>query len=335
MESRNSFKNLFKADWVPNLTEKLTIFLEQEEQRIQHAASQFGRPQSEVYKQLSPSFPESQSSPGMRELEEKNRLLFEEVEQFRNQYASLEKNNQALIEAFNSHLMESQNKWFAITKELTQNARSLIEMIIKDGSNTVKDRKFQKIRKRTEKFEKMVKKEIEDLMNQSQDLSVFDKPSVNEVSVSASVTPNVSQRNLTTFVCIDEYTATNYSLLMRDLQQMKDVDKVRVLQGFSWRVIKAKNKWLRRQTIVGLVLNDVLGIMSGDVQSFLFDAHLQEYTVKLFLYISEDSYGSRVLFRNGGLYKEVLDLVEKTNTAQQYESLKALLEIIQNIWHNR
>ena len=140
-------------------------------------------------------------------------------------------------------------------------------------------------------------------MNQSQDLSVFDKPSVNEVSVSASVTPNVSQRNMTTFVFIDEYTATNYSLLMQDIHRMKDQDKIKILQGFSWRIIKAKNKWLRRQTIVGLVLNDVLGIMSGDVQSFLFDSRLQEYTVKLFLYISEDSYGSRVLFRNGGLYK--------------------------------
>ena len=47
-------------------------------------------------------------------------------------------------------------------------------------------------------------------MNQSQDLSVFDKPSNNEVSYSASATPNVSQRNIKTFVTIDEFAPTNY-----------------------------------------------------------------------------------------------------------------------------
>jgi len=52
-------------------------------------------------------------------------------------------------------------------------------------------------------------------------------------------------------------------------------DKVRVLQGFSWRIIKAKNKWVRRQTIVGLIVNDVLGLMSGDVQLLLSGEELQ------------------------------------------------------------
>lgn len=80
-------------------------------------------------------------------------------------------------------------------------------------------------------------------------------------------------------------------------------DKIRVLQGFSWRIIKAKNKWIRRQTIVGLIVNDVLGLMSGDVQTLLFSGELQEYTIKLFLYMSEDRYGNLVLFRNGNLYR--------------------------------
>lgn len=61
----------------------------------------------------------------------------------------------------------------------------------------------------------MVRKELDELMNQSQDLSIFDKPSVNEISQSASFTPNISQRNVTTFVSIDEFVPTNYVLLMR------------------------------------------------------------------------------------------------------------------------
>ena len=75
--------------------------------------------------------------------------------------------------------MESQSKWFQITRELTNNSRTLIELISRSNSTLINDRKYQRIKKRTEKFEKIVKKELDELLNQSQDLSVFDKPSVN------------------------------------------------------------------------------------------------------------------------------------------------------------
>ena len=138
-------------------------------------------------------------------------------------------------------------------------------------------------------------------MNQSQDLSVFDKPSNNDASY--TVTPNISQRNITTFVTIDEFVATNYVNLIKDFKKMTALQKVAVLQGLSWRIIKAKNKWVRRQTIIGLIVNDVLGLVNGDIQMLLFNPELMMHVVKLFLFISEDSYGRRVLFRNGGLYK--------------------------------
>ena len=141
------------------------------------------------------------------------------------------------------------------------------------------------------------------MLNNSQDLSVFDKPSNNEVSYSASVTPNVSQRNITTYVTLDEFVPTNYQELIRDFKKMNDSQKIGILQGLSWRIIKSKNKVIRRQTIIGLIVNDVLGLVNGDVQVLLFNPTLMSYVLKLFLYISEDSYGRKVLFRNSGLYK--------------------------------
>jgi hypothetical protein len=75
-------------------------------------------------------------------------------------------------------------------------------MIARSNSNLIHDRRYQRIKKRTEKFEKMTKKDVDELLNQSQDLSVFDKPSNNDASYSASVTPNLSQRNLTTYVTL-------------------------------------------------------------------------------------------------------------------------------------
>jgi hypothetical protein len=45
--------------------------------------------------------------------------------------------------------MESHNKWLQITKELTNNSRILIELIVKSESNLINHRRFQRIKKRT------------------------------------------------------------------------------------------------------------------------------------------------------------------------------------------
>ena len=271
----------------------------------------------------------------IKTVEEKNKKLFEEVQSFRARYHQLEKNNQALIESFNNHMMESQHKWFQITRELTNNSKTLIDLISKNNSNLIHDRRYQRIKKRTEKFEKVVKKELDQLLNQSQDMSVFDKPSNNEVSYSASVTPNLSQRNLTTYVTIDEFVPINYVALIRDFKKMSDNQKIQVLQGLSWRIIKSKNKEIRRQTIIGLIVNDVLGLVNGDIQILLFNKNLMIHVVRLFLLISEDSYGRKVLFRNGGLYKQLIDLIPETLSHKYYLCLEIVLETLLNIWHNR
>lgn len=63
-----------------------------------------------------------------------------------------------MIESYNVHLMESQNKWFQITRELTANSRTLIELIAKGNSPLINDRRYQRVKRRTEKFERMVRK---------------------------------------------------------------------------------------------------------------------------------------------------------------------------------
>lgn len=54
--------------------------------------------------------------------------------------------------------MESQHKWFQITRELTNNSKTLVDLISKSNSNLIYDRRYQRVKKRTEKFEKFVKK---------------------------------------------------------------------------------------------------------------------------------------------------------------------------------
>ena len=124
---------------------------------------------------------------------------------------------------------------------------------------------------------------------------------------------------------MDEFVPTNYEDLIRDFKKMADTQKISVLQGLSWRIIKSKNKWVRRQTIIGLIVNDVLGLVNGDIQILLFNKNLMSHVLKLFLYISEDSYGRKVLFRNSGLYKELIDLIPETLKIQNYVCLDIIL----------
>ena len=84
-----------------------------------------------------------------------------------------------MIEGFHANMVESQSKWFQIIKELVNCSKGLIHMLISSESAYLTDRKFIKIKKRIEKYDKFVSKRLDDLINQSQDISIFDKPSIN------------------------------------------------------------------------------------------------------------------------------------------------------------
>lgn len=56
----------------------------------------------------------------------------------------------------------------------------------------------------------------------------------------------------------------NYAGIMQDLKRGLLAQKKEILQGLTWRIIKSKSKTVRKQNIVGLFLNDTLGILTGD-----------------------------------------------------------------------
>ena len=65
----------------------------------------------------------------VREMEQINRRLFEEVKEFKEKYQYLEESHKTMIDGFHSHMMESQSKWFQIVKELVSCSKSLIFML--------------------------------------------------------------------------------------------------------------------------------------------------------------------------------------------------------------
>jgi hypothetical protein len=82
------------------------------------------------------------------------------------------------VELSSNTLMETQNKWFHITKDLVNCSKSLIQLA-SQNSRVTSERKFLNIKKKIDKYDKFVNKRIEDMITQSQDISIFDRPSIN------------------------------------------------------------------------------------------------------------------------------------------------------------
>lgn len=87
-------------------------------------------------------------------------------------------------------------------------------MLITSDSERLQDRRFLKIKKRIDKYEKFVSKKFDDLVSHSEDISIFDRPSISELSY--SITPH-SQKAFQTHTqlinTVDDYVPTDFSKL--------------------------------------------------------------------------------------------------------------------------
>lgn len=61
-------------------------------------------------------------------------------------------------------------------------SKSLIQLATQHNHRVTSERKFMNIKKKIDKYEKFVNRRIEDMIDKSQDISVFDRPSINELS---------------------------------------------------------------------------------------------------------------------------------------------------------
>ena len=87
-------------------------------------------------------------------------------------------------------------------------------MLISSDADCLQDRRFLKLKKKIEKYEKFVAKKFDDLVSHSEDISIFDRPSISELSY--SIAPH-SQKALHTNTqllnTIDEYVPTDFARL--------------------------------------------------------------------------------------------------------------------------
>jgi len=114
----------------------------------------------------------------IQQLETNNKELVTVIQDFNTKYTQMQKNYKQFAESAKANLLESQNKWSAVAKELVSISKELITGVenLKGGTG-INEKKFAVLVNKTMKYEKFLNTNLEDLISQSQDVSLFDKAS--------------------------------------------------------------------------------------------------------------------------------------------------------------
>jgi protein-tyrosine phosphatase len=208
--------------------------------------------------------------------------------------------------------MDTQNKWFGVTKDLVSSAKALVQMA---GQNprVTSERKFVNLRRKIERYEKFVNRKLEEMITQSQDISVFDRPSINELSYTMTQYTQKSRANgemEITSLGVEDYVPTDYFRLKEDLATASDPElSITILKGLIWRLLKSKDVRVRRLNIIGVLMHDTFGLRTGDMRELFAHSTLRMYTVRLMFYIGHDYYGRCALFSTE-LIKDIIQLLK-------------------------
>lgn len=109
------------------------------------------------------------------ELEEEKGELVKFIENVKNKYQSLQNNYKDFTDAAQNTLIESQSKWFKITQEFYNIASTLLEVCerMQNGEPLADETLIQKIGKKLNKYESFINMNIEDLISENVDFSLF------------------------------------------------------------------------------------------------------------------------------------------------------------------
>lgn len=211
-----ALKELFTKEWIINLRSKLLEFLtnlfnSQEMPFLYQIFQAFSSNKSSLNMNMSPQSIDNinveSKDKYISQLEANNKELINVIQDFNTKYTQMQKNYKQFAESAKANLLESQNKWSAVAKELVLISKELISGIegMKSGIE-INENKFAIIVNKTLKYEKFLNTNLEDLISQSQDVSLFDKASTlndNDKYSEINIYPTPQQDNTQ---CIYNYS---------------------------------------------------------------------------------------------------------------------------------
>ena len=181
-------KELFTKEWIINLRGKLLEFLSNlfnsQEVPFLYQIFQYYQGNKSLNMNMSPQSLNTGENKEIyiQQLEANNKELVTVIQDFNTKYTQMQKNYKQFAESAKANLLESQNKWSAVAKELVSISKELITGVenLKSGAG-INEKKLAVLVNKTMKYEKFLNTNLEDLISQSQDVSLFDKAStINE-----------------------------------------------------------------------------------------------------------------------------------------------------------
>jgi len=179
-----ALKELFTKEWIINLRSKLLEFLSNlfnsQEVPFLYQIFQYYQGNKSLNMNMSPQSLDTVENKEryIQQLETNNKELVTVIQDFNTKYTQMQKNYKQFAESAKANLLESQNKWSAVAKELVSISKELITGVenLKGGTG-INEKKFAVLVNKTMKYEKFLNTNLEDLISQSQDVSLFDKAS--------------------------------------------------------------------------------------------------------------------------------------------------------------
>ncbi|CAD8055151.1 unnamed protein product [Paramecium sonneborni] len=191
-----------------------------------------------------------------------------------------------------------------------------LQKYLDNNQSMQNQQKIQNLKKKLLQYEKFLNQDFEDLINKSQDISLFEKASMAEQEIS-HITNNQQLPTPIKPIHVEEYVPLNYPKIIQLFTKSNNYQHVaNVLQALRWRITRAKNALQRRQVVVAYATHDIIGTHSKNIllaQYLILKSHnlIQCQTLKLLNALASDYHGRSYLTLNPTLIKFLVDLIKK------------------------
>ncbi|CAD8159896.1 unnamed protein product [Paramecium pentaurelia] len=307
IQNHPSFSYLFTHEWISDLRMKLKEFI----QSI-YGSDQYGS----ILKRL---FLSKEGSNNYQQQNDQKRQI--EMKQLQQENLELKKKNQQQIQAIQElnhlaqkNLTEAQKKWFSFTGEMLKMQKEMLKYI---ENNKKIPEQIQQFKKKITSYDKFFSQNLEDLVNKSEDISLFNN--ITQPDHDLSEITNQQQINPVQ-QSIEEYIPLNYNKIIQLFTKSQNpVLIATVLQALRWRITRARSALERRSVVVAYQTHDLIGTHQRNIilaQHLMFKAApiIQCQTLKLMNALASDYDGRTYLISNSQLIKLLIELIKKDQT---------------------
>ncbi|KRX11161.1 Armadillo-type fold [Pseudocohnilembus persalinus] len=346
-QKHTALKHIFTQEWVQEIQEKLAHFLKSfypsEQQPLLYQMYQAFVKQNlkqdiddvsllnleKLHLEQKKSFMDQSQLEQMQkseiaQLKNDNQELMSLLQELNQKHQTLLQRYKEDKEQVKNSIFESQKKWVQVSQDL---------VIISKNAQGVKfsENQIASYTKKILKFENTLSTNIEELISQSQDQSIFDK--VSQTEIDNSVIPQQKMEQQPYKQEKEQfYTPLNFAKIKEVfLRAQEPILICAILQALKWRITKSRGAYVRREVVISYATFDILGCKNLGLQQELLmgDKKVQEFTLRLINSMASDYHGRSYLVESDELVKRLINIlrIEHEDTPIRRNALGSLQKL--------